>query len=449
MEQTSDLRKAVFSKRPALAKIYREFGHKSIFEYVNSWRLASPKKGSLLVSTIIELTGSLYGQGVANEVSGQLESHPLISTIDHHGILNHPFFINSNLLFSLNDHLKYLVCLSTASVSINNSSWPGCLVYHDEDGKFCKLPVTSSSNGMRSVFAEPAITQIQVEASFKRLEDANLSADKKLLIKSLIERHFTGQIFGLPGFSDQAAMLSFKLWREFFPGAAKVIYLPIEEVVSQILAELLKDPNHLFTLLLTQEPGWALLEKYLDGTEGGFTNAHKGSFLFWGLSGKKRRIHLRREGKKLVGEGGSYDLSPGVLAGYLERREIYPTTLTCFLVLLFYQMTCVGGFNQTTWLAGIKEKFIQLLQDPVFGEKYFGLIEDISTVPTDNFAESPLAFMETPAGRKKATGIDIFLEGNPLAYEKYRSQAAGVSLAESIDSELPKIFPIVFPAATR
>jgi hypothetical protein len=136
-----------------------------------------------------------------------------------------------------------------------------------------------------------------------------------------------------------------------------------------------------------------------------------------------------------------------LIAGLKERR-VYPTTLTCFVVMLFFQITCVGGFNQTTWLGQIKDKFSALLRDECLEGKYLGLAEKIKPVSTDNFAEGSLAFLKSNRAIK-ATGIDILLEDDPNSYRKYLKLSQSVSLAESIEAELPEIYSVVVPATER
>ena len=120
------LKAAVFDRQKVLAEIYKQKSKSSLFDYVNSWQVGNLKASADFIGAAKTLLEKLYPD-IANDVVDQLENQPLVSTIDHHGVLNHPFFINSNLIFSLYGQ-EYLICLSTSGVSLNNSSWPASLL---------------------------------------------------------------------------------------------------------------------------------------------------------------------------------------------------------------------------------------------------------------------------------------------------------------------------------
>jgi hypothetical protein len=140
MDALNRLKAEVFAKQKTLAKIYKEFGEQSLFDYAQGWKVSLVSKNT---RAFFDSAGSLlqkvYPESVVNEALIQTGQMPLVSTIDHHGILNHPFFVNSNLIFGQRRGLKYLLCLSTAGVSLNNSSWPGCLLLSRPDGQTERL----------------------------------------------------------------------------------------------------------------------------------------------------------------------------------------------------------------------------------------------------------------------------------------------------------------------
>ncbi len=155
-------------------------------------------------------------------------------------------------------------------------------------------------------------------------------------------------------------------------------------------------------------------------------------------------MHLCREGRKLVGEGIEIDLVPDAVADAFRKKIIYPTSLVCFLVLLYYRVTCLGGFNQVNWVTEIKEKFLGLLGEMNRPD----LIGQIEPVATKNFAEANLAFLFKGSRLIKATGIDIYLSGLN-AHLLYQNLAKELTLKESIESLLPEIYRVIVPAGER
>jgi hypothetical protein len=251
------------------------------------------------------------------------------------------------------------------------------------------------------------------------------------------------EVASLQSFSDQACLISHKLWQTAFPSAPQLVYLPLEELVSEIIADFVctDTKNILFRLLFTQG-GWTLLEKYFFGVRGAY-GAGRGSFLFWGVDEVGRRVGFENRAGRLIGAGMELELTPAAVLKALRDKEIYPTSLVCFLTMLLYRVTCVGGFNQTTWLTEIKQRFLLLLEEA--GETEAA--KKVEAAVTDNFAEGGLAFLKKGAENFKASGLDLYL--NQVNFETYTKLARQITLAQSIESELPEIYRIVVPEKER
>jgi hypothetical protein len=450
MDALNRLKAEVFAKQKTLAKIYKEFGEQSLFDYAQGWKVSLVSKNT---RAFFDSAGSLlqkvYPESVVNEALIQTGQMPLVSTIDHHGILNHPFFVNSNLIFGQRRGLKYLLCLSTAGVSLNNSSWPGCLLLSRPDGQTERLSFFPDRLKTRAVLTANNFSKedsARVENQIKTLDFLPFDGRQRLL--GLIQEIFhSPELFNFKNFAAQASYVSGALWEKIFPDAPKLLYLPLESLISDIIVkEIAANKDHLLYKLFFTAPGWDSIEKYFSGTLGAFGGGHKGSFLFWGIDGKGRRIRLARQKDKLYHGDFAVSSSAESIVGGLQTGKLYPTSLICFLVLLYYGVTCLGGFNQVNWLTDIKEKFADLLAG--IGEK--DLAAWILSVPTENFAEGSLAFGISPQGQiYKPTGLDLFLRNDPGIYEKYRQLASKITLGESIDAALPEIYKIITPAPDR
>src|SRR6266404_686120 len=334
MDNIGQLKREVFARQKHLAEIYQNFGDLSLFNYVDGWKIFAPgKQMDSLIDSIQRLLNPIYGSELAQDVAAQISQKPLVSTIDHHGLLNHPFFINSNLIYGLKKDLKYLVCLTTAGVSLNNSSWPGCLLLNGSNGQLKRYSFFPDRQKTQPVLVLPAVEPEATARISKQIhKDKNLGSDNSQKLESLILDIFSGdKIYHQPNFSSQACLLSSALWSKIFPSAPKIIYLPVEDLVSQVITtKIIPDSGHVLHRLFFSNTGWQLVEKYFAGSLGAFTGEHKGSFLFWGIDAKGRRLHLRRGQSSIKDQGSaSFDLSPETIAQALTQGKLYPTTLVC------------------------------------------------------------------------------------------------------------------------
>ncbi len=448
MNDINLLKSAVFGRRNVLAKIHAQQGLVSLFNYVTGWPHPAGFAGEPAVAVIKDLARKYLGVQAVAELASQIEEQSLVSTVDHHGIFGHPFFLNANLLFSLKKDLKYLPVFSTSGVSLNNSSWPGCLVLTNPNtGLLERLSFFHDGHKTKTVFGAIKIGEEEVRRVVQQVKQLTfLKPEQKEKLTQLIPKIFLStRVLEQNNFSDQACIISQMLWQETFSSAPKLVYLPLEEIASQILIkDISVSPNHILHKLLFTPAGWQLVEKYFLGLRGAF-GPNRGSFLFWGVDNQDKRFALYREGLKIkdLGLKVEYQLTSEIISKALGDRFIYPTSLVCFLVMLYYNFNCLGGFNQTSWLTVIKEKFIALLAE--MGET--AIPSQISKVVTDNFAETPLAFSYTNGLLTKSSLLDLYLNG--VEYSVLQSQAKKITLAQSLETELPEIYKIVVPQKDR
>jgi|GEM_PF-1346608 len=461
MDNLTQLKKDIFSRQTILAEIYLQHGSKSILNYASSWPDPTGLVGSDAAEIIKDIAEAFIGKQEAEKMVFQIQKFPLVSTIDHHGIFGHPFFLNANLLFSLKSNLKFLPVFATSGVSLNNSSWPGCLILTDSDGRQVRLSFFHDGHKTKTVFGAVKIGQVEIERVLELTKQLTfLNSDQKEKLTQIIANVFmSDRVLRQKNFSDQACIISQMLWQEVFPLAPKLVYLPLEDIVSQIIIkDILSNPNHVLHRLFFTEQGWGLTEKYFKGLRGAFGSG-RGSYLFWGVDKEGRRVSFIRQESGIknrlpasslshrrwqAGElSMEYQLTPENISQALNERKIYPTSLVCFLVMLHYNFNCLGGFNQTSWLGGIKEKFIELLKE--IGEDILSV--QISKVATDNFAETPLAFSFGNGLLSKPSLLDLYL--NNVNYQALQALAGKMTLAQSLETELPEIYRIVVPEKER
>ena len=415
-KELEQIKQAVFAKRPVLADIAKKHGGQTLKAYIaDSWAVPAAAPDPVFLETLKSQIAPVYGRPAAEKAAAQLLAKPLVSTIDHHGIWGHPFFVNSALIYSL--HFKpgeLSITFSTESVSLNNtSSWSGSILWHGENLKTRRASFFTDRQKHLPVFSAPAIT----EANITRFKNRTSGQLNNLL----------GALNILPAqnFSAQACLMSQNLWQAVFPSAPALVYVPLETLVMKYLEKVFGDPGHLLSRLILTGEGRALWQKF-------FGDEH--TFMFWGIDAKGRRQVLK-----------SLSQAPEVLK-LMAERKIYPSSPLCFAVLLFAGFACAGGFNQTTWLTQTKEKLAVLLMELSGGGQ--ASAEKISNLPTQNFAESSLAWLKIGGRFAAPTAADLFLTGKDY-YGQYQKLAAQLTLEQSLNLAMPEIYEVVVPKAER
>jgi hypothetical protein len=410
------IKQVVFAKRPVLQTILKNFGNHTLEEYIkHDWETnpSIPKEDFLFV--LQQQTKKFFNPELSQRIINQLKNKPLVSTVDHHGIWNHPIFVNSSLQYSLRFKKEELVIvLGTESVSLNNSCWAGSLLYHNKNLVLERSSFFTDKEKMQTVYKTRGIEARDIERVLKKYP-----ANFKDLFKKIN--------FSLPGsFSLQATQISQQLWEMVFPSAPTLIYLPLESLIVAYLLNCFKDPENIFSKIILSFQGKSLWQKYF---------GHEHTFMFWGVDEKGRRKILT-----------SLPDSREELVSLMESKQIYPASPLCYCVLLSVGLACAGGFTQTTWLTEIKENFILLLNNLAVEKK---IVSQVSQVPTQNFAESALACLKMSNGLFiEPSAVDLYLTGKDY-YLNYKAIAASLTLEQSFNLAMPEIYNIIVPKAEQ
>ena len=439
------LQSAVFQQRPTLSRLFEQHGDLSIQNYIAGWKVSEQPISEIFLQSLRAEAETLYGAATAAAITAQLSTLPLVSTIDHHGILNHPFFLNANLLYSLWPKSARLVVLATAGISLNNSSWPAALTATNQGGQLKHYSFFPDRYKTRTALLAPGITA-QDARNFctKIIHDETLgNAEKQALLQ--LESSCVQPVLSQGEFVRQASVASSLLWRQLFPQAGEIAYLPLEPVISRMLVLELAVAGSLFSELLFGENALADWHTYFFGLKGAFGSGGYGSFLFWGLDNQGRRVRLQYANDHLVGNDFTVAFERVAILEALEQKKIYPTSLLCFLALLSANVTCLGGFNQINWLTDIREKFASWLLKIHQAD----LASRVSALPTDNYAEMNLAFLPWGNGLVRASAADIVASGLQQPHARYRALAHELTVGESIQTLLPEMYRIIIPERER
>src|SRR5436190_10958932 len=102
MSDLEQIKAEVFAKRPVLREIADKFSDLTLKAYIkDGWQVPDSAPDESFLSVIKQEMLEIFGDETASALFRQLSKKPLISTIDHLGIWNHPIFVNADLIFSL------------------------------------------------------------------------------------------------------------------------------------------------------------------------------------------------------------------------------------------------------------------------------------------------------------------------------------------------------------
>jgi hypothetical protein len=473
------LKELIFTRRPILADIMSKHGDRSLHDYaqdfidVNSQPLLDQRKPEL-VGVVKNLLSMRLGDEVAEGVAAQLSRLPLVSTADHHGPITHPFFVNSNIISAIpalaeqKATIPYLIAFSFATVSVNNTSFPRGITFHggaDGSGEFLRLSILPDSTKMGVAYGMRRMTADDLEKAeqqlAKRGKSGELVPDKEDLVRGILKKYFGNEdVLSAPDFSSQVTKINYKLWPDIFHARDEqgrstipdLIYLDIESIVSSLLLKLhLQNTSSLIYRLLFTADLEPLALKHFNNIPGAFSNEDQwGTYFFWAVDKKWRRVRLVKKGDFLVSPDGTHSIpfTAEGIAQALEKKEIFPSMLLCYLMVsLYYGMKCLGGFSQVHDLTLVKEAWGKILTE-------IGELEEaaaLKPVQTKELGGDGMVLAYLATGGKDiapATGIDMLFDPT-TSFARYMELSKKITLSEAMTTLLPDIYTVLYSLDQR
>ena len=477
------IREAIWSRRPILGEIMRRHGDMNLFDYardfmdVNDAPVLDPYKPEI-IDTLAELIGQRLGPDVAARLRKQLKKFALVSTADHHSTIDHPFWVNANIISALpflekpDPDVFSLIVLSFASVSLNNADgFARGILFHGGMGNssnLIRLPVLPDKIKMGIVYSARAFTREDLDRAEQSLAEKEASGEitpERLAgIKGFLEEYYGHpDVLAAPDLSSQITKINYKFWPKLFhPAKGEVaaqpmldlIYFEIETLVTELLLRRHLTDNTLINRFLFDEKYQKLNLEHFDGIAGAFSKAKGwGTYMFWAIDSNLHRVRLELEGNRLVSKTQpelSVDFTPEAIAQALKEKRIYPAMLLCYvMVSLYYGMKCLGGFCQVHDLTVTKEAWEKVLR--AMGEnKEADALKPIQTKELGGDG-MVLAYMRSADGKDlfPATGIDMYLSEKDTSVEKYMNRSKVTTMAEMMNPMLPVMYKTLFTADER
>jgi hypothetical protein len=468
------MKEMVLSHRPVLRDILQKQGAKSLYDYACDYvnvNLNPPIqfRQDELIKTISDEIERKFNKDLAKEVADQLAHYYFINTTDHLGPVNHPWSLNTNLCIAApfseygNEHLKNILVLSCANVSLNNPSFPRGLIFNscvNGEVKTHKLSFLPSNAHASCAFGFRPYTGKDIEKMHGLLRDKvnakEVNVKEADMIHAMLDEIYaTPEVLECKSYMDQISKTNFKLWKRFFhlsedyvPG---LVYLEQETIVEKLIINYHLYADTTITHLLFDPDYDELVVKYFDGIMCAFDLKKKlGTYLFWGISDQNNyRVQLWKKGNQLVSEDGSFvlDLKPEAIKEALEQKRIIPSIMLVFIVLCFYYgLKCLGGFSQVNYLTLMKNAYIRMQTD----RGNYRSVEVCSRAQTKETDDAIVAFLGGPKGELiLANGLDLMLYGKPDCWSKIISEMKNITLEESFDPQMPSSYKFVFPEVER
>lgn len=471
LKNFNSLKQKVLEKRPVLKQLLKKKGGKNILEYSNQYidinfNPTIPRRQNELLEVIGSTVEERFGKGKANSVVNQLKKYYFVSTADHTGPINHPFFLNSNLLIaaSMLNHndpaLKNIIVLSCARISVDNSSFPRGLFFHNyQNEKLETHRLAFFSGNLRPPLiynvrpyckADLEKIYLELEVKLKKNEITNNQCQK--LISTFKEVYDRPEFLNLPTYTEQISKTNFLLWKKFFPDSdtklPDLIYLELEDIVAKLITKYHLTQDTIVNHILFDPEYEPYINTYFENIFGSFSRKESsGTYLFWALPpGARYNLQLWREGSFLVSKDRSYkiELTPEAIKEALIKKELIPGLLLDFMVVSFYYgLKCLGGFNQINYLTMMKNNYIKMNVDL---ENYRS-IEICARAQTKELCDGPTIAYLGYNGEQQltlASGLDLILYQDKNSWKTLIDLAKNITLEEALNPLLPEIYKISY-----
>lgn len=470
-----DLKKKIYKSRPIFGRIVEKHGKKSLYDYSKQFLDINhdpnlDSRRPICLNVVKKEVEKRLGKEVAEQVERQLLKIPMVSTMDHHAFIDHPFWVNAQIVTALPykeakmSALKFLITFSFASVSLNNASgFPRGILFHGGErgeGPIIRLPILPDKWKMRTVYGTPTFTKEDLERAKKQLDEKQREGlIGKERVQKIHEKVFSEfekeDILASEDLCQQITKLNYRFWPQYFAGGGMpdLIYIEAETMVREILVqEALQDQDCLIAQILFNKKVRKTALKYFEGIPGTFSTKDKwGTYFFWMLDEKGHRVSLWLEDEKLVSKNKNLEveMTPEGITKALKEMKIFPSMMMIYLTLsLHYGFKCLGGFSQVHDLTEMKSALLHTLVDL---EK-FKEIHSVCRIQTKEFGGDGMVLAYIENEKKElapAMGIDMLISDRKKTLDQYQQMSKEFTFEEIITPMLPEIFTVLYPTYMR
>ncbi len=425
-----EMRATVFAQKPVFKHVLRQHGTESLSAYFRDLgAYYRPKnvprsRQKELTDVLCDETGKILGKRAKVAMARYFKKRYFVSTAAHHDFATHPFFANYLLAAgyaNTDAGIPIVPVLSCAGISLNNSSFPRGLLFHDEKLNEQRVRLVSLKHHQHPVYDYPGY-------------DADTL--RKIKPADLVAAALSGKALEQEKLSSQITLAVNALFKNV-PGLSKteMVYLPQEEIAVRLFLKYhLNRKTIIHRIVFDKKIRELFLERF-DGIIG--------AQLFWGVN-EHERVSLRVKNNHLVSTDGKVNvpLTPSALKKALLAKQLMPTmSFTLALLSFYYGLACAGGFSQVNYLSEMKTAYLDVLASIPRSEKEAAIAK---AVPTDLFA-GEVVLVTLGAGKTKvaATGLDVVLRQETLTESHLRNLLDKTSLRTATDRMMPELYKII------
>ncbi len=446
--EMSELEKIVYDAKPELEMLVHTNGDKSYPDYLKerilSLHVLNNEHTPIFWKAYEKMIRKFFDTRMYLETKDELAKNFFASTADHGGPLCHPFFSNAfcaraDIVKKQNKELVFT--LPCSSISLDNSSFPRGLFFHDENLQPIRLPIKSLFGQHSSVYATTPYTHADIRSIQEKIPSLMLSAQRKHVLLNLITNIYDSpEQYTCATYDEQMVRANWKLTKHL-QGYEHIEYISFSQEL--FVRELIQSGSDtipplsdiLYNKLVQNE----YIYHFADIIGAHTKDNKKGTHLFWGLTKKGVRIQLQ------IGEHGWYT-SNGTLFVQrtreaihtaLKNNELYPSMSLCFIVLSFvHGITVGGGFSQINYLGDMKKAYTAM-------EKKFNWPR--REIPQTNiFTGEYVGHVLEKGGTKiSATLIDVILYQSEHTVLEWESSLSQTSLRENVYAMMPEYYKII------
>ncbi|WP_296055643.1 hypothetical protein [uncultured Amphritea sp.] len=480
---------AVRYQVPVVDKVLQSAGDCSVSEYLQqvcqiSQQSYQPR--SDIAEVIYEYVAPLLGEQMADRTATDFLRHPVALTTNHHGVDFFAQSVQGSLLFGLAkrqvEGVTTIPVFSCANIPLDNITYPrGALLYAcDTTEKSWPLRIPLFSNKFRRqlVARVKGLDRSMLQQAGKRIHDLVGKGGSAVVLETLIRlletEYLSDDVLLQKGYAAQSVVLNQRIWHRLFCSSATMpdlITIELEKLAEGLFLKDLHNSSSLVSLIFA-EPLIKAICTRLDSVSGCWNQALLeqrwsergsveplktsgcGTFCFWGVDERSRRIPLMLSGVsgQLMlcgcddsGDEYHFSLQPAALSDAIGEGRLLPSVFGCFLVIALARgVTCLGGYYQADYLPQMQAGIVDVLQNHNRSEQ----AKVISASCTDGYLSGMQTIMVDEADTLLPAGLLEILASGEISVAELEL-ISNISLRDAHYASLAETIADAMPATLR
>lgn len=431
-----EIRETVFEARSEFKEAIRKYGALSLADYYSdiSKKFIAPESGRINdLWAVLEKRIQFLPIAERALVREELLRTGFVSTAEHDGPVGNPFFLSAQLLrVRVN---PVVIVFPFGSISPENSSFPRGLVVHDNQLRENKLHIISRKHRHTPILLQPAYTLEDCERVSREILQSTLSDIQKESLNNIFSSVYQApEMLSLASYEDQLSRTNYSLFR-IIPGMENTSYISvcIESLALDLIREFHLDKKTPIGDLLGDRRAQSIFKKE-------FNDLSK-TDIFWGIR-EGQRVSLALVGGALVDPAGAIflELNHQDIKKKIHEGMLIPSTPLCFMLMLYYGLTCAGGFSQIGYLPRIKQRCQSYFSKIGYQKESIAL----EAIAADIFL-ADLSFLTVSFKNKivPATLLDLCIDRDLPATNETINTPERATLAEATDRLMPLLYKII------